>query len=133
MERAEVAAKKEIYGTLDSLYGRAATGVRAVKDSLMRGYLGLKDRASSDIVMMQRVAVRDCVLAYGKAVEVAVVVDYVNGQCAFRVSALEVETMLHQEIQWQLKNGIETEDDIKTLAGRGAPAAWPGDEASLLA
>lgn len=128
MERAEVAAKKELYGTLDSLYGRAATGVRAVKDSIMRGYLGLKDRASSDIRTMQRVAVRDCVLIYGKGVEVAVVADYVNEQCAFRVSALEVERMLHQEIQWQLKHGIETEEDIKSLAGRGTPALWPGDE-----
>ena len=41
---------------------------------------------------------------------------------------MEVERMLHQEIQWQLKHGIETEEDIKSLAGRGTPALWPGDE-----
>ena len=87
VKRAEVAAKKELYGTLDSLYGRAATGYRAVKDSLVRSYLGIKDRATSDIGKVQRVAVRDCVLIYGKGVEVGVVVDYVNQQCAFRVCA----------------------------------------------
>ena len=65
IERAEVAAKKELYGTLDSIYGRAATGVRAVKESLVRGYWGIKDRATSDISLMQRVAVRDAVLIYG--------------------------------------------------------------------
>merc|ERR1719409_2256801 len=117
VKRAEVAAKKELYGTLDSLYGRAATGYRAVKDSLVRSYLGIKDRATSDIGKVQRVAVRDCVLIYGKGVEVGVVVDYVNQQCAFRVSAMEVETMLHEEIQWQLKHGIECEEDIKVLSG----------------
>jgi hypothetical protein len=143
IERAEVAAKKEVYGTLDSLYGRAATGVRAVKESLVRAtliptyllrttlipsYLGIKDRATSDIKQLQRVAVRDCVLIYGKGVQVPVVVDYVNQQCAFRVSAMEVDKMLLQEIQWQLKNGIESEEDIKTLSGRGAPVLWPADE-----
>ena len=73
IERAEVAAKKEVYGTLDSLYGRAATGVRAVKESFVRAtliptyllrttlipsYLGIKDRATSDIKQLQRVAVK---------------------------------------------------------------------------
>ena len=129
IEKAEVAAKKELYGTLDSLYGRAATGVRAVKDSLVRSYLGIKDRATSDIGRLQRVAVRDCVLTYGKGVEVATVVDYVNEQCAFQVSAFQVEEMLHKEIQWQLRYGIECEEDIKVLAGRGTPMPmWPGEE-----
>lgn len=47
-----------------------------------------------------------------------------------QVSAMEVETMLHQEIQWQLKHGIECEEDIKVLSGRGTPPTtlWPGDE-----
>ena len=67
-------------------------------------------------------------LIYGKAVEVPVVVDFVNEQCAFRVSAMDVEKMLHEEIQWQIKNGIETEEDIKVLAGAGSPLVWPGDE-----
>jgi len=135
IQRAEVAAKKELYGTLDSLYGRSATVVRAVKDSLVRGYSavldierGFKDRATSDIGRLQRVAVRDCVLTYGKGVQVSVVVDYVNQQCAFHVSALDVETMLYEEIQWQLKNDVECEEDIKVLAGRGAPMLWPGEE-----
>lgn len=128
IERAEVAAKKELYGTLDSLYGRAATGVRAVKDTIVRSYLGIKDRATSDIKQLQRVAVRDCVLIYGKGVQVPVVVDYVNQQSAFRVSAMEVEKMLLQEIQWQLKHGIDSEEDILALAGRGSAMLWPGDE-----
>jgi len=128
IHRAEVAAKKELYGKLDSLYGRAATSVRAVKDSLVRSYLGVKDRATTDIGRLQRVAVRDCVLTYGKGVEVSVVVDYVNQQCAFRVSAMEVETMLYQEIQWEIKNDVECEEDIKVLAGRGAPMLWLGEQ-----
>ena len=35
--------------------------------------------------------------------------------------------MLHQEIQWQLKHGIECEEDIKVLSGRGTPPTtlWP--------
>jgi len=130
IERAEAAAKKELYGALDALYGRAATGVRAVKDSLVRSFGGIKDRATSDISFLQRVAVRDAVLLYGKAVEVATVVDYVNQQCAFKVSALEVEKMLHQEIQWQLRNAIESHDDIKSLArgGQRDSITWRGDE-----
>lgn len=65
--------------------------------------------------------------------EVATVVDYVNQQCAFQVSPLDVETMLHQEIQWQLRNTIESHDDIKSMARGGQQtgpggAAWPGDE-----
>ena len=168
IERAEVAAKKELYGTWDSIYGRAATGVRAVKESLVRGYWGIKDRATSDISLMQRVAVRDAVLIYGahcssllsasscaphlackstcsrapltrhwvltgKDVEVATVVEYVNQQCAFQVSPLYVETILHQEIQWQLRNAIESHDDIKSMARGGQQtgpggAAWLGDE-----
>ena len=56
--------------------------------------------------------------------------DYVNQQCAFKVSALEVEMMLHQEIQWQLRNAIESHDDIKALARTGLldSNTWPGDE-----
>jgi len=128
IQRAEVAAKNELYGTLDSLYGRAATSVRAVKDSLVRSYLGIKNRATTDIGTLQRVAVRDCVLTYGKGVKVSVVVDYVNQLCAFHVSAMEVEEMLYQEIQWQIKSGVECEEDIKVLAGRGAPMLWPGEQ-----
>lgn len=62
--------------------------------------------------------------------EVATVVDYVNQQCAFKVSALEVEKMLHQEIQWQLRNAIESHDDIKSLArgGQRDSITWPGDK-----
>lgn len=97
-------------------------GAAYVDGNDMRGHLGLKDRASSDIIMMQRVAVRECVLAYGKAVEVAEVVDYINGQSAFRVSALEVKKMLHQEIQLQIKNGIETEDDVGVVVSSSAAA-----------
>lgn len=37
---------------------------------------------------------------------------------ARQVSAMAVEKMLHEEIQWQLRNGIETAEDIEQLAAR---------------
>mmetsp|Transcript_31955 Transcript_31955/g.71768 ORF Transcript_31955/g.71768 Transcript_31955/m.71768 type:complete len:586 (-) Transcript_31955:2388-4145(-) len=129
LERSESVAKQELYGALDKLYGRARYGVNLVKDSLVWGVMGLRNRASNDINRLHRVAIRDAVLLYGKGVDVPSVVKFVNEQCAFKVSALEVERMLHEEIQWQLRNGIETAEDIDILAGKGVSVPeWPGEE-----
>jgi len=115
-EQAEAQAKRETYGALDGLSDRAWAGVREVKEQLVRGVLGMRERASSDVLTLQKLAVREAVLLYGKSVKVETVQTYVNDQGMLRVSAMAVEKMLHEEIQWQLRNGIETAEDIETLA-----------------
>jgi len=119
---AEELAKKELYGAFDRLSYRAWESMREVKEKLVRGVLGIKDRASTDIGTLNRIAVREAVLLYGKSVKVETVQKYVNSQGMLRVSAMAVELMLHEEIQWQLHNGVETADDIEALAQEQASA-----------
>jgi len=118
MMQAEELAKRELYGALDRLSDVAWTSMLEVKDTLVRSVLGIKDRASTDISTLHKIAVREAVLLYGKAVKVETVQQYVNAQGMLRVSAMAVEKMLHEEIQWQLRNGIETAEDIEQLAAR---------------
>eukprot|EP00290_Baffinella_frigidus_P013716 CAMPEP_0180163936 /NCGR_PEP_ID=MMETSP0986-20121125/30086_1 /TAXON_ID=697907 /ORGANISM="non described non described, Strain CCMP2293" /LENGTH=602 /DNA_ID=CAMNT_0022114647 /DNA_START=15 /DNA_END=1820 /DNA_ORIENTATION=+ len=122
--KAEVAARKDLYRTLN---GGGGDSFGALRDTVVSGLLGVKARANTDIARLQRAAVREAVLLYGKNVPVGTVMGHINLQCAFHVTAETTEQMLVEEIQWQLKLGIETHEDIVKAADAGRdllPPAW---------